>query len=103
MSEPRLKPENVQKWNQAVDQYAADAKKCAAPEGKLLSASEKNFCAQNQIDFAFYSRAKVVLVRENVARGKLSVDEARRMNPEHANWMTAIYGFMRRNGWISGK
>jgi transcriptional adapter 2-alpha len=101
MVEDALDADCVERWNAALDRYAEDAKRSDASGAKLITGKEGRFCKAKGVDVDFYLVAKEILIREFSVRGRLSKDDAVRIDKAHADQMALVYRYLSDNGWVA--
>jgi hypothetical protein len=92
----RLPSESVPLWDQVIQEYRNGVQ----PHRDVLSAQEVELCDRTQIDSSLYLAVKDLLIREFVARGRLSKAIVVSFDPEHRTEIEIIYDHMVQMGWI---
>jgi transcriptional adapter 2-alpha len=91
-----LPSESVPLWDQAIQEYRDGVQQ----HRDVLSAKEVELCDRTTIDSSLYLAIKDLLIREFVARGRLSKVMVAAFDPEHRAEIEIIYDHMVRMGWI---
>jgi transcriptional adapter 2-alpha len=91
-----LPTEGIPLWDQAIQEYRNGVQR----HRDVLSAKELELCDRTPIDSSLYLAIKDLLIREFVARGKLSKVVVLSFAPEHTTEIEIIYNHMLRMGWI---
>jgi hypothetical protein len=89
-----LPAENVAEWNRRIAEFEAGG---AMPNGR-----EEEICARYGMSHACYFAVKDLLLREAMARGGITRQQAVAYDPDRAEVVGAIYDYMRGAGWIDG-
>jgi transcriptional adapter 2-alpha len=101
MVDDALTADGVEKWNAALDRYVEEVKRSQASATELITGKEGKFCKTKGIEIDFYLGAKEILIREFIVRGRLSVDDAIRIDKAHADQIALVYQYLSENGWVA--
>jgi transcriptional adapter 2-alpha len=101
MIDDALNADGVERWNAALDRYIEDMKRSEASAARLITGKEGEFCRAKGIEVDFYLGAKEILIREFSVRGRLSVDDAIKIDKAHADQMAIVYHYLSENGWVA--
>jgi transcriptional adapter 2-alpha len=102
MSDEKLSPGAVEKWNRDVATYAESAEFRATLDRQLLGPAENRICEAFGLSPHNYLRIKDLLIREFAVRGEMTRELAVSFMPGHEQVVLAIYEGLRAIGVFAG-
>jgi transcriptional adapter 2-alpha len=102
MSDDRVSPMAIDKWNRDLANHAESAEFRASLDKQLLSQTENQICQCFGLSPHGYLRIKDLLLREFEVRGRMNRELAMSFMPGHENVVTTIYDALRAQGLFFG-
>ncbi|KAH0795342.1 Myb-like DNA-binding domain containing protein [Histomonas meleagridis] len=99
VEDDKIPEEMISQWNDTITSFEKLQMKEQDPSSNL-SKDEWILCTKYKITEEVYFKIKDLLIRECMATGSLSLEEACELDKEHANEIKKIYKFFVKSGWI---
>ena len=93
--------ENMIKWNQIINEYKEKHFSVQDQEHTFLSSDEVEICKENNMDPSLYLALKDLFIRETIANGPISFEDAQKLSGLPENIIKPVYDAMNQYGWNS--